>query len=524
MVKKKKAKTKVKKTKAEKSTTKKGSSKKITLEAKGKPVLRWIGKKPVNIVKSFPAQLVEVFDPEGKTTFQKNPSFSNLKKNWHNMIFHGDNSEVMGFLLLNGFRGKIDLICIDPPFASNANYIRKVELRGKSKSAKFDGEDYTIGEQIQYKDIWSNDSYLQFMYERLIMMGELLSENGTILVHLSSHRSHELKIMLDEIFPEKFKDEIIWVCGRTGSGHTSLPIAFNAILRYTKSEKFTYNKPTVLYTKEEIEKFEKDEKGYYYRRGQAQRELKEHEKEKYLKTYVDLKEGKTIDNVWDDVGTYSLGNEKVRYPTQKPEKLLKRLIEMASNKDDIVLDCFMGSSTTLVACQQGGRRWIGCDINKGAIQVSSKRIQNLNVDLLQENSLKQTKLIQKKNEYRKFRIRGFDSSNDTGALKEILERRFVHPEWRGPSFIVIDGGKAQKNAAEYVLKNLDLLCPSVASGEGGPIQVVAVVKDERHRPKNILGNKKLIRTFEKDILMANSEAHRFALSFHRDLQRRSMKR
>ena len=393
VVKKKIVKEKIVKTSAVKPTS---TSKKIVLEAKGRPMLKWAGKKSLDQVKSFPSQLVETYDPTNSVKFSETPSYLNLVKNWYNLIFHGDNKEVLGYLLLNNYRNKIDLICIDPPFDSNANYIRKIELRGKTGSTKFDGEDYTIGEQIQYKDIWANDSYLQFMYERLILLRELLSETGTIIIHLSSHRSHELKIIMDEIFGQQnFRDEIIWVSGRTGAGHTSMPIAFNTILRYTKSSKFTYNKPTILYTREEIDKFSQDEKGYYYTRGQAQRELKEHEKEKYLRTYVDLERGKTIDNVWDDVGSYSLGIEKVGYPTQKPEKLLKRLVKMSSNEGDIVLDCFMGSGTTLIVAQELGRKWIGCDINKGSIQTVSKRLQN--VEQLEEEKKKQTTLDKNKN-------------------------------------------------------------------------------------------------------------------------------
>jgi DNA modification methylase len=390
------AKKKTVKKKVVKSSTVKPTSKKIVLEAKGKPMLRWSGKKPLDQVKSFPSQLVETYDSTNSVKFLETPSYPNLEKNWYDLIFHGDNKEVLGYLLLNGYRNKIDLICIDPPFDSNANYIRKVVLRGKTENTKFDGEDYTIGEQIQYKDIWANDSYLQFMYERLILLRELLSETGTIIIHLSSHRSHELKIIMDEIFGQQnFRDEIIWVSGRTGAGHTSMPIAFNTILRYTKSSKFTYNKPTIPYTEEEIAKFSKDAKGYYYTRGQAQRELKEHEKEKYLKTYVDLERGKTIDNVWGDVGSYSLGIEKVGYPTQKPEKLLKRLVKMSSNENDLVLDCFMGSGTTLIASQKLGRKWIGCDINKGSIQTVSRRLQN--VERSEEDKKKQTTLDKSKN-------------------------------------------------------------------------------------------------------------------------------
>lgn len=116
-----------------------------------------------------------------------------------------------------------------------------------------------------------------------------------------------------------------------------------------------------------------------------------------------------------------------------------------------------------------------------------------------------------KKEYRKFNIRGFSSSNDTGALSEILERRFTHPEWRMPDLIAVDGSTAQKNAAEKVLKNLDMNIP-----------VVAVVKNEFHRPERILGNDKYIYPYEKSILLANSEAHRFAIGFHREKRRKNL--
>jgi len=109
--------------------------------AKGRPMLHWVGKKPLDYVKSFPAQLIEVFNPEGKAWQIENPTYDELKDNWQNLLFHGDNKEVLGYLLANGFRGKIDLIYIDPPFDSGANYIRKAELRGLKEKSKLEGED-----------------------------------------------------------------------------------------------------------------------------------------------------------------------------------------------------------------------------------------------------------------------------------------------------------------------------------------------------------------------------------------------
>ncbi|MEW6488729.1 MAG: DNA methyltransferase [Thermodesulfobacteriota bacterium] len=118
---------------------------------------------------------------------------------------------MLAHLLANGFRGKVNLIYIDPPFDSGADYVRKVSLRGAKGTAKIDGESYTLGEQIQYTDIWANDNYLQFMYERLLLLKELLSEAGFLFVHLNTDRVHYVKLMMDEVFgPSGFRNEIIW--------------------------------------------------------------------------------------------------------------------------------------------------------------------------------------------------------------------------------------------------------------------------------------------------------------------------
>ena len=154
-----------------------GTSLKIT-PLKGRPMLHWVGKKPLDVVRHFPAQLCEavgVGDPPAE------PSFQEFVKSNYNLLFHGDNKEILSSLIVAGFRGKIDLIYIDPPFDSGADYVRKVKLRGQS--AKLEGEGHTSIEQVQYTDIWANDNYLQFMYERLILMRELLSDKGSIYLH-----------------------------------------------------------------------------------------------------------------------------------------------------------------------------------------------------------------------------------------------------------------------------------------------------------------------------------------------------
>ncbi|MFN2544809.1 MAG: site-specific DNA-methyltransferase, partial [Actinomycetota bacterium] len=139
--------------------------------AKGRPMLTWVGKRPLSHVTAFPAQHVETFDPTGQLTPSRTEE---MWSDWPaaypkgGLLFHGDNLEVLAHLLANGFRGQVDLIYIDPPFDSGADYVRRVSLRGRKEAAKLEGEGYTLGEQIQYTDIWANDNYLQFMYERLL--------------------------------------------------------------------------------------------------------------------------------------------------------------------------------------------------------------------------------------------------------------------------------------------------------------------------------------------------------------------
>ena len=186
---------------------------KIT-KAKGRPLLHWIGKRPLDRVASFPAQLVENFDVNGNSTAMHSPSYDALQDNWQNLLFHGDNKDVLGFLLANGFRNKIDLIYIDPPFMSGSDYLRRVQLRGQS-DVKTDVDDADLLQQTMYYDIWNNDNYLQFIYERLTLLKELLSEKGSIYVHLDWHIGHYVKVMMDEIFgKENFQNEVVW-CYKT---------------------------------------------------------------------------------------------------------------------------------------------------------------------------------------------------------------------------------------------------------------------------------------------------------------------
>jgi len=402
--------------------------------AKGRPMLYWIGKKPLDYVKGFPAQIVEVFDPlntvDSKHYAIDSIKYENLKENWHNLLLHGDNKDVLATLLENGFRGKIDLIYIDPPFKSGADYVRKVELRGLKNLGRIEEDEASVLQQTMYFDIWNNDTYLQFMYERLMLLKELLSDAGSIYVHLDHRVVHYIKPLLDEIFGhENFRNEIIWrrQIPRGMKAHAEfLPFSAEYILLYTRGENAIWNQPrktNKLTLEEAKKKYMKDEKGFFrtsdpgtysfeslfnlYKEGRLYApyngKIIIDQENKIIKSstgnlavkYYRRQEGNfvieeiPVDNIWDDIpGLGIVSSEWIGFQTQKPEALLERIIKASSNQDEIVLDCFCGSGTTLAVAQKLGRRWIGCDINKGAIQTTAKRIAKIIKEQIKEGKKK----------------------------------------------------------------------------------------------------------------------------------------
>ncbi|CAB5032371.1 MAG: site-specific DNA-methyltransferase [Actinobacteria bacterium] len=352
---------------------------------KGYPELIWNGKRPFTGTQYYPAQLKEVH--------------SEAVNGWLNKIFWGDNLQVMSHLLKE-HRGKVQLVYIDPPFDSKADYKKKIELKGQSLT-----NDSSNFEEKQYTDIWTNDDYLQFMYERLILIRELLTENGCIWLHCDWRKSHQLKLILDQVFGTNcFRGHVIWRT-MTSSGYkgkTSLGKSTADLLYYSKnSENFLYN-PVYLpmsvnmrqryshsdldgrlfkdsylgdVTEETIEKLRKDNKLYVTSTGGFR-----------IKHYLDEAKGTIVDNIWTDIDPEnSQSSIMTGYPTQKPEALLSRIIEMTSNKDDLVFDCFMGSGTTQTVAMKLGRRFIGADINLGAVQTTTKRLLNISKSLKENN-------------------------------------------------------------------------------------------------------------------------------------------
>ncbi|MCY3741250.1 MAG: site-specific DNA-methyltransferase [Candidatus Poribacteria bacterium] len=316
---------------------------------KGRPMLHWVGKRPIDTISNYPAQLVDTYNVENP---EKEPTYDKFKDG-PNLFFQGDNKEILSTLLVQGFRGKIDFIYIDPPFASGVDYVRKVELRGGKVA--LEGEEHSDLEKVQYKDIWTNDNYLQFMYERLILMYELLSKKGCIYLHCDWHKSHHLRFLLDEVFGEEnFKNEIIWSYRTGGVGKNFWPRKHDVLLFYSKSSEYTHRalQERIYYEKPFFNE-QVDEEGRYF---------------------ADV----YIRDTWDDIKpVINVSKEREDYPTQKPEALIERIIKASSNEDSIVLDCFVGSGTTAVVAERLGRRWIAADINRGAIQTTIKRLQKL---------------------------------------------------------------------------------------------------------------------------------------------------
>jgi DNA modification methylase len=405
--------------------------------AKGRPMLTWVGKKPLRQAIAYPAQLVETFSlpsPAGRGAGGE--GWSDWPKAFpqSGLLFHGDNKDVLATLLANGFRGKVKLVYIDPPFDSGADYVRKVELRGST--VPLEGEGYVLGEQIQYADIWSNDTYLQFMYERLLLLKELLSEEGSIYLHCDWHRNHHLRCLIDEVFgPDHFLSEIVWQRTASHNDPGRYGTIHDLILFYSKGTSYVWNNPKVPQSQEYIDQFfvyaesptgeiRRIKKGeacpagwrrfrlgnfasphprpnltYEYKGYKPPangwkvsiEKMRELDKQGRLyfpeskdsriqtKSYLDeVAGGKSAPDLWTEMlAIQAQSSEREDYPTQKPEALLERIISASSNPGDIVLDCFLGSGTTTAVAQRLGRHWIGADINKGAIQTTIKRLQGV---------------------------------------------------------------------------------------------------------------------------------------------------
>lgn len=289
---------------------------------------------------------------------------------WENILALGDNKLVMRALLRN-YTDKINLIYFDPPFATGGDFTLKIQIG--------EGKDYSTLDRKAYSDNWKEglDAYLRFMNERLLLMKELLADDGSIYVHLDWRVNHYIKLLMDEIFGyDNFRNEIIWSYPAASVQTRRFFIrSFETILFYTKSKDYVFNDDPNIYQEysDRVKNaLKKDEKGTYYYRGGSH-----NGKKLSQKVYVE-KSGIFPRDVWTDV-PYVRANttEYQGFSTQKPERLLKRIILASSRKNDIVADFFCGSGTTLAIAEKLNRRWIGCDLTEHAIKISKKRMLDI---------------------------------------------------------------------------------------------------------------------------------------------------
>ncbi len=359
---------------------------------------------------------------------------------WFNRLIYGDNLLAMAALLAGdertpSLRGKIDLIYIDPPFDSKADYRTKITLPGirgcvGDNAANLSGDDSraltsaatmdleqkpTVIEQFAYSDTWADGtaSYLAMIVPRLCLMRELLSDRGSVYVHLDWHVAHYVKLVLDEIFGKAmFSNEVIWRRTNAHSEVLGFGRVHDTILVYGKSESIIWNQQYVPYTPDYIEKQYRyaDPDGRRWRsvdptgagktandylwkgkppiagrhwayRQEKMLELEQQSRLTYtgkgsvrIKQYLDEMPGQQIMDVWDDVDKiHHMAHERLEYGTQKPEALLERIVKTSSNKNSIVADFFGGSGTTAAVAEKLGRRWITSDLGKPACMIMRKR-------------------------------------------------------------------------------------------------------------------------------------------------------
>ena len=335
--------------------------------------LYWKGKRTTVDRIVLPFQSLEVVETinesratrekEKGTMFRQDPNAMDVE--WRNKLIWGDNKYVMS-ALLEKYAGKIDLIYIDPPFATGANFSTTVTI-GDNEDVKHTKEASAI-EELAYRDTWGSglDSFLQMMYDRLLLMRDLLSEKGSVYVHLDWHVGHYIKVMMDEIFGYKnFVNEITWhYYNKMAPDSKCFPRASDRILIYAKNNgKHVFHKQQEKRdkpVKQLVRKFI-DGKAINVRNDEGEVQYRETDERR-------------VDDVWRiSMLQPADRTENLFYPTQKPEAILERAIKASSNEGDLVADFFCGSGTTAAVAEKLGRRWITSDLGRYAIHTARKR-------------------------------------------------------------------------------------------------------------------------------------------------------
>jgi len=354
------------------------------------------------------------------------------ENSWKNKLIYGDNLLIMQGLLagsseFESLRGKIDLIYIDPPFDSKADYRTKIKLPHVDINQK-----PTTIEQFAYSDTWRDGtvSYLKMIYPRLVLMREFLSEKGSIYVHIDWHVGHYVKILLDEIFgKENFVNEIVWhYKDPSGTVKDRYKRKHDVIFFYSKQKnQHLFNIDAVRTEYSEGTKKQANSGAISFGRITKINEL-----------------GKIREDVWSIPIINSMAKERVGYSTQKPQALLEIILKASSNEDSIVADFFGGSGTTAVVAEKLGRRWISTDIGKPSIMIQRKR--------LIDNEVKPF-LYQSVGDYQKEAFESSKLFKTIGDLSQVVISLFVDDKGRG----ALSFGNEQPKNLGYIKETKTLL-------------------------------------------------------------------
>ncbi len=317
--------------------------------------LVWEGKSSLIKDNTVPFGEIERVYPH--PLYQNNPLFSeavdiNVSRTdiSPNMFIRGDNLNVLSALLQQGYKGKIDLIYIDPPYLSSHDYTSRIIVGNRNNKQSLD--------RAVFQDVWENsiDAYLNELYPRLLLMKELLSEGGSIFVHLDWHVSHYVKLLLDEVFSgENFINEIVWCYGGGSGSKRHFHRKHDLIFWYARTSSYIFNPQYRPYSQ-----------------GTIQRGLTKVKGDKYSLN----KKGALMQDWWIDINKIlsPTAQENLKFPTQKPKALLRRIIAAASHPGGLVADFYAGSGTTIEVCEEMGRNWLACDNSSLALQTSLKRL------------------------------------------------------------------------------------------------------------------------------------------------------
>ena len=319
-----------------------------------------------------------------------------------NMVIRGECVSACAYLKEQGVL--VDLVYIDPPFASGADYAKKVYIRRNPKVAEviaqaeqeLDVDELKAFEEKMYGDVWDKEKYLNWMYENLMAIKSVMSETASIYVHLDWHIGHYVKILMDEIFTEScFRNEIIWKRGTVkGAKAVGNQYArnYDVILYYSKSQEWIYNRQFIPYTEEYVaQRFTRDDndgRGPYTDQAvgslsnETIEELKRDNRifvttsgKLRVKQYLSESNGIAMDDFWGDIPEVnSMADSNTQYSTQKPEPLLERIINSSSNKEMVIADFFGGSGTSVAVANKLGRKFIHCDIGLNSIQTTRDRL------------------------------------------------------------------------------------------------------------------------------------------------------